>query len=429
MGRCCACLLRFSYIIRIALVVSIAAILADCAMVDTIDGRYNRINQSSATARNESILLNIVRASHDAPLNFVVISRVSGTTSASMGGGLPSFLTGPYPIATGAPFVTSTAAGATGLNVVEPALTRDVGVGSTTLNSQTNASNSFDLSPLESKEFYTALLSPVDLPTLNFLIHQGYSHELLYWLFFDSIRETIRGRTVEYRNLPSEPCENVLGKERCFRHLINTAITNGLTVEAKTVRTTVSGNGSSGSTGRGNGPTTEEFARFCFDDVLAAQTTKDYRPEEDSQPLLAPSAHEPRCGTKWAETPKTAAYEADTLTFELRDPVYGLVKYRIRPRSTFGIYQFLGRIVTEGRSESVRLRERRDTEERRLFAIERGWPMGSCFIDVKFEGEYYCVPLNRSANTKRIFSILAQLLALKTQTGDLAITPTVRVTR
>jgi hypothetical protein len=125
--------------------------------------------------------------------------------------------------------------------------------------------------------------------------------------------------------------------------------------------------------------------------------------------------------------PKTAAYETDTLIFELCDPVYGLIKYRMLPLSTFAIYQFRGR--TEGQSESVRLRERRDTEDRRLFAIEHGSPTGSCFIDVKFEGEYYCVPLNRSKNTKRIFSILAQLLALKTQTGDLAITPTVRVTR
>src|SRR5580698_1366392 len=102
MGRRCVCVFRFLCTGRVALAVLSAAFSTNCAMVDTIDKRYDQINQSSATARNESILLNIVRASHDAPLNFVIISRISGTTSASMGGGLPSFLTGPYPISTGA---------------------------------------------------------------------------------------------------------------------------------------------------------------------------------------------------------------------------------------------------------------------------------------------------------------------------------------
>ena len=46
--------------------------------------------------------------------------------------------------------------------------------------------------------------------------------------------------------------------------------------------------------------------------------------------------------------------------------------------------------------------------------------------DQVFDGTYYCVPRQGAENTKRIFSLLAQLLALKTQAGDLAITPTVR---
>src|ERR1700730_14099845 len=120
--------------VRVIIAACVAGISAHCTIVDTVDGRFQQINRSSATARNESILLNIVRASHNAPLNFVAISRLSGTTQATAGAGLPSLLTGPYPIATGAPFLTSIAATATGLSVVEPSLTRNVGIGSTTLN-------------------------------------------------------------------------------------------------------------------------------------------------------------------------------------------------------------------------------------------------------------------------------------------------------
>ena len=43
-----------------------------------------------------------------------------------------------------------------------------------------------------------------------------------------------------------------------------------------------------------------------------------------------------------------------------------------------------------------------------------------------FDGDY-CVLEHDAANTKRIFSLLAELLALKTMANELAITPLVRV--
>src|SRR4029450_13121276 len=74
-----------------------AAVVTACSAVDNaIDPRYDDINRSTAKARNESILLNIVRASHNAPLKFAAFSRVSGTTSISGNAALPNFLLGPY---------------------------------------------------------------------------------------------------------------------------------------------------------------------------------------------------------------------------------------------------------------------------------------------------------------------------------------------
>lgn len=102
-------------------------------------------------------------------LNFVAVSRLSGSTQAQFGRGLPSMLVGPYPIASGAPFATNAAG--TAFNVVEPALSRNVGLGSTTLNASTNVANSFDLTVLDSKQFYQALLSPIDLVTLDAAAH------------------------------------------------------------------------------------------------------------------------------------------------------------------------------------------------------------------------------------------------------------------
>jgi hypothetical protein len=161
-----------------------AAVVAACSAVDNaIDPRYDDINRSTAKARNESILLNIVRASHNAPLNFVAFSRVSGTTSISGNAALPNFLLGPYtkpPIAPGAPI--------SGYSVL-PSPARDVIFNKDNLGGSTLATNNFDISPLETSSFYQGLRRPVDLPILNYFLRQGYSRELLFWLFVESVRQ------------------------------------------------------------------------------------------------------------------------------------------------------------------------------------------------------------------------------------------------
>jgi hypothetical protein len=399
---------RFHYGARIVLVVCSALMTACCAMVDTVDGRYNQINRSSEKARNESILLNIVRASRRVPLNFVAISRVSGSTSATMGGGLPNFIVGPYAIGTA-------------LDKLGPNLTRDAIINNNTLNASTNASNSFDLSLLESKDFYAGLLSPVDLPTLNFFIHQGYSHELLYWLFAEAVRETAGGRTTEYRNLPRKVCSDNDARPRCFNRLVDLAVANGLTVESKSTETVEKGK-----------KTTEVYARFCFDPVVADRVAKDYLPGEIPNSLRGASSYQPRCGGSWTLPPKNAAKVGgvnDTLTFQINDPQFGLIRYEVVTRSTFGIYQFLGNILNQEATENIRLRRNFRFRDTRLLAVEQGGMYsGPCFVELKFEGGYYCVPTTGGENTKQTFSILAQLLALKTQNGDLAITPAVRIT-
>src|ERR1700730_8595271 len=388
-------------------------------MANTVAGLFKQINRSCATARNESILLNIVRASRNAPLNFVAISRLSGTTQATAGAGLPSLLTGTSSLATAARFATNAALGAAAtFNIVEPGLTRDVAIGSTTLKASTNASNSFDLTVLESKEFYSALLSPVDLPTLNYFIRQGYSHELLFWLFTDSVRETVAGHTFEYRNRASRPCEMVLGHERCFDDLVDVAVGSGLTVETQAM-------GAGG--GRG---ARAVHARFCFDPVLAERARKEYSEDIQAKLFGTIAGHRPRCGTwQQAGERENPNGETDTLTFDVLGTPYGPIRYQIITRSTFGIYQFLGQILAEQAAETVRLRGRiAGEEDTRILAIERGPVGGACFVELTFEGESYCVPEQGAHQTKRIFSLLAQLLALKTPNADLAITPTVRVT-
>ena len=51
---------------------------------------------------------------------------------------------------------------------------------------------------------------------------------------------------------------------------------------------------------------------------------------------------------------------------------------------------------------------------------------GDCFVHTWFRDGGYCVP-EEAATTKRIFGLLAQLIAIQTAAGDLSITPIVRV--
>jgi hypothetical protein len=208
---------------------------------------------------------------------------------------------------------------------------------------------------------------------------------------------------------------------------------SGLTVETRTEEKPGSksggkGGGKSSSKGGGDGQGgesksgsgTRTVARFCFDPVLAARARKEY--DADIFRLLLTFDHHPRCKID----PWPSTIEADTLIFNFGGTPFGTIRYEIIPRSTFGIYQFLGRILALQRGDALTLRGTLyQREDRRILAVERSGT-GGCLVDVAFEEEFYCVPLHGAENTKRIMGLLAQLVALNTSTLDLAITPTVR---
>jgi hypothetical protein len=300
-----------------------------------------------------------------------------------------------------------------------------------TAGASASALNSFEISLLETKEFYGGLLRPVDLPTLNFFVRQGYSRELLFWLFTESVRVRTRQDTVEFRNDPDRAiaCEPAGPRERCFGNIIDLALATGLTVETRVVRTATDKKGVTQPVVHG---------RLCFDRVLANRARREYPAEIFTDLRVVEGQHRPRCGVdpwpqaggrakgkkKGDDAPESAA--TDTLNFEVQGSTAGPLRFEITTRSVYGIYQFLGRIVRTG--EPILLRGKSlDGADARLLTIQHRDVWGSCFVALQFEGNSYCVPHEGADNTKRVFGLLTQLLALNTLVGDLAITPTVRV--
>jgi hypothetical protein len=159
-----------------------SAFLGGCSATDfQLEPRAEAINQGTDFARNNEILLNIVRASRSQPLNFVPISKASGTQTTDLKVGLPTLTLGPE----------------------QTAMQRQVAFGGNTWDN--SSSGSFDSAPLATRDFYTNMLSPIDLQTANALIRQGFSRELVFDAVIGSIRmkERQTGRVIEVINDPA----------------------------------------------------------------------------------------------------------------------------------------------------------------------------------------------------------------------------------
>jgi len=404
-------------------------------LVDPVDNRYDTVSRSLAKGRNESIFLNLVRASHDYPLSFTVVSNVTPSLTNTTSLALPNFLVGPH-VPTYPPGTTA---------VTTPLFTpgRDVIFGNTTAGNTTAVSTNFSVSTQETSAFYEGFLKPIDLTTLDYFIRQGYPPELLFWLFTDNVEITEFGHTFGYRYDPPSDygCPKNSPYNRCFVDFIHVAAASGLTIEEQSVQK-ASGGGKGGggdSSGSSGKPTTTVYPRFCFNQVLAARAR--YAMGDQARSLqkyfaVSGSVFNPKCGLKWNPLTKENVPQSDT--FEL---TVGVIKFKITPRSAYGVFEFLGAIMKAQRVDRDHRPDsippgRDDAAEpptlwtalggdKNLITVERQ-NSANCFVHTWFIDGDYCVP-ESATNTKRIFSLLAQLIAIQTAAGDLSITPVVRI--
>jgi hypothetical protein len=389
----------------------LAVVLSGCAVVDPVHPRSDTIDRSLERARNESILLNIVRASHQWPLNFSAIAQVSPSAMNQTTLGLPNFLTGPNPVP------------------LPPG--RDVIFDNNSFSNALTVSSNFSISSLNTGTFYNGLLSPVNLHDLNYFIRQNYPRELLFWLFTDTV-ELIKPLRIGFHYDPPNDygcAKEDRPKQRCFREWVEIAVITGLTVEAKTIQLKMD-----------DKITTKEYSRFCFDPVLAKEGRRAMDPARlhtlETRYLDIGLKLSPQCNEPWSPGARGREGETDTLFFN-----FGPLTFKILTRSTNSIYQFLGQLLRQQReniprAEGAYIPRPEEAQlpilstrpyDPKLLTILPEQPGVRCFAHTYFFDGDYCVPEHGADNTKRIFSLLAELLALKTMANELAITPLVRV--
>ncbi|MFZ2066302.1 MAG: hypothetical protein WAV27_10005 [Xanthobacteraceae bacterium] len=420
-----------------------AGLLSACAVVDPVDSRFDTVTRSLARARDEAIFLNLIRASQNYPLQFATIANVTPTMTNTTSLGLPSFLEGPG--------FAGILKGATASTTTFPTSSpfRDVLFGNTTASNATAIGTNFNVSSQETGSFYTGFLKPIDLTILDYFIRQGYPRELLFWLFTESFEYKLPGqRPLGYHYTPPNDlgCDPADKKRRCFVDWVHNATFSGLTVEEKTQERASSPGGGGGN----SKPTTFTYARFCFNYVLAKealalapQLAGQFKNDVDvtnEEVFGGPLA----CGSPtWHPETTATDPQQDILPLTFRN---NTIQFRIIPRSAYGVFSFLGRLMKlqrEGyepapyppidprhypaiRKDAGNIPPLLATlENHRLIDVVQDYD-GKCFVHTWFEDGQYCVP-NNANTTKQIFGLLSQLIAIQTAAADLSITPIVRV--
>jgi hypothetical protein len=166
---------------RIFWTAGVALLLSSCVYVDDFSERAVKYNVVAEQAQQQALLLNIVRASLNRPMQFTTLSSITGTASETGNG----TLTVPFGEATHRP---------------KGLVSADVLGLSATLS----AGPTFTVPVLDTQEFYQGELAPLTGQEYRFFLDEGITAPVLFYLFVDSIDLTVTGsnppQTFTFRN-------------------------------------------------------------------------------------------------------------------------------------------------------------------------------------------------------------------------------------
>jgi hypothetical protein len=147
-----------------------ALALSSCSIVDDFSGRAVRFNVVAEQAQQQALLLNIVRASLNRPMQFTTLSSITGTASET-GGSTLSF---PFGEATHRP---------------KGAVSPDV----FGLSGSISGGPTFTVPVLDTQEFYQGELKPLSGQEYRFFLDEGITPSVLFYLFVDTIELKVAG--------------------------------------------------------------------------------------------------------------------------------------------------------------------------------------------------------------------------------------------
>ncbi|HEX3971804.1 MAG TPA: hypothetical protein VHX19_10790 [Stellaceae bacterium] len=138
--------------------------LVGCSVVDDFSGRAVDFNMQAEQVQEQTMLLNVVRASMRRPMQFTGLQSITGSASISGNGSL-SFPFGPPS------------------HRPPKSLSPDVlGLGGTL-----SGGPSFIVPVLDTQEFYEGILNPISLQVFDYYLETGFPPEVLFDLFVSKV--------------------------------------------------------------------------------------------------------------------------------------------------------------------------------------------------------------------------------------------------
>jgi hypothetical protein len=155
-------------------------LLSGCSLGGYVDDSSFEYNQTLADVANQQLVINILRARDNVPLEFSDLSQIRGSIQASAS----LQANGPF----GPLRASSTRGGSQGMASIQ-------------LNP------TFDIAPLNTQDFTRGTLQPIDVNYLNMFYNQGVAWSVLLPLFLSSIEEHAVGADGKpvvtiYQNIP-----------------------------------------------------------------------------------------------------------------------------------------------------------------------------------------------------------------------------------
>lgn len=144
--------------------------LGSCGIVDNFSGRAVDFNIEAEQAQQQALLLNIVRASLNRPMQFTTLSTITGTASESGS----TTLSIPFGEAAHRP---------------KTAASPDV----FGLTGSVSGGPTFTVPVLDTQEFYQGELKPLTGQEYRFFLDEGITPSVLFYMFVDTIELTVVG--------------------------------------------------------------------------------------------------------------------------------------------------------------------------------------------------------------------------------------------
>jgi hypothetical protein len=428
-------MLRF---VRLAMVGAVLC-LTCCAVVDSsIESRVGTITNGYDNAFNDELLRNVVRAADSQPLRFFSHSKISPSQMSDLKIGLPAVTFGPGQTAAQKQFPFAP-------------------------NSTDNsASLSYELDPIETRDFHNSLLTPVSVGILGLLL-QNFPKEQVFLALFDGIRyQEGNGAEIEFPNDPPlypaagcppythyetfdparpsgarevtyyEPNGSIPNTSACryerFVYWTELAIAFGLTADFASVPNPkyVAGDKS------GSQAATILKGELCFD---IAQAREDLQPQVTTKVVVQ---CESKSASPPAKKPQAAADAGDRIVqypitcYPFRKGNADVcIRLGFRMRSLMGVFKYLGKIMvasTQGNNlVTLYHAASRSNGDSALFTVRRRGSSGSCFAAARSDRGEICVPLDGADNTRRMFALLSELVSLNQTATDVPASLTVRI--